>query len=178
MHDVTVRILNTVHPDLRVRVLRVYEDIRLALGLEMRPTSGLRSMAEQQDLWRVGRDTDGNELPGARVLTRARPGSSWHNFGLAVDSCFSGKDPYWKLLAATNKAEADRRWAEFGRFCKAHGLEWGGDWNGNGVKDANDWDLPHAQCCYGMNLKQVQDLYKVGGLTGIFHKIDKILEGG
>jgi len=51
----------------------------LAGSVTFRVTEGLRSWAEQGQLYDQGRT-----LPG-KIVTNAPPGSSYHNFGLAVD---------------------------------------------------------------------------------------------
>ena len=68
-------------------------------GYGIRVTHTLRTMDEQAKLYAQGRT-----LPGD-VVTRAKPGQSPHNYGLAFDICFAGADPYpdaedprWKLL--------------------------------------------------------------------------------
>lgn len=123
-------------------------------------------MNDQLALWKTGRDEDGNVV--GKVVTNARPGSSFHNFGLAVDSCFIGADPYWEKLI--DRDEAERRWSEFCRFVKLHGLESGGDFT--------LVDRPHAQCRYGLSLKEAQNLYKLGGLESVWKKCDSLIQGG
>ena len=65
-------------------------------------TQGLRTMAEQAALYAQGRTE-----PGA-IVTHAQPGSSAHNYGLAVDVALSDgealrwdyTDPAWQRLIA------------------------------------------------------------------------------
>jgi hypothetical protein len=74
----------------------------------------------------------GGKTPGAgavysfsepgKIVTKARGGQSWHNFGLAFDvGIFStdGKNYYGESAA----------YREVGKIGKALGLEWGGDWD-------------------------------------------------
>src|ERR1019366_7994694 len=64
--------------------------------ITIRVGQGLRTWAEQQSLWQEGRDGNGNVIDDAKVVTNARPGYSWHNFGLAVDVCpFDNGIPDW-----------------------------------------------------------------------------------
>lgn len=51
----------------------------LADEFQMRVTQGLRSWSEQEALYAQGRTAPG------KIVTNARPGHSYHNFGLAVD---------------------------------------------------------------------------------------------
>lgn len=61
---------------------------------------------------------------------------SMHYYGLAVDIVDEAK--LWSASAAF--------WDALGRLAKKHGLTWGGDWNGNGVRtDQSFHDLPHVQ---------------------------------
>lgn len=48
-------------------------------GIEIRVVQGLRTWAEQDALYAQGRTTKGI------IVTNARGGQSWHNFGLAAD---------------------------------------------------------------------------------------------
>lgn len=96
-----------------------------AAGHDVLITCTLRTMDEQAALYAQGRT-----VPGKRV-TKAKPGQSAHNFGLAFDFVpmiggkpeWSGKHPVWQ---------------ELGAMAEACGLEWGGRWRGF-------LDLPHCQ---------------------------------
>jgi len=160
----SLSILATVHPELKARIFRVYQDVSTILGLEMRPTRGLASMEDQLKIWMIGRDADGNMVDPSAVVTQAPPGSSWHNYGLAVDSCFRGEDPYLER-------DPDRlvKWQKFGTIAEGHGLEWGGRFK--------NFDGPHTQMRFGMSLKDAQTLFKLGGIQSVFAKADKIVKG-
>lgn len=79
-----------------------------AQGIRIIVTSTLRSMAEQAELYARGRTKPGP------IVTDARPGYSWHNFGRAFDICFTnGKravysGPWEKV--AKKAAEMGLRW--------------------------------------------------------------------
>jgi peptidoglycan LD-endopeptidase CwlK len=167
----SLEILNTIHSQMKSRILRVFEDVSRTAGFRMRATSGLRSMSDQLALWRAGRDEEGKVVDEKAIVTHAAPGSSFHNFGLALDVCFEGKDPYWELLQVQDPLEAAFRWSEFGRFSVAHGLEWGGNFT-------HLSDKPHVQMSMGMTLRQIQDIYKFGGLDAVFKKVDSLIKGG
>jgi len=63
-------------------------------SITIRVTQGLRSWNQQQDLYSQGRDADGNII--GKTVTNAKPGYSWHNFGLAVDVApFDNGIPDW-----------------------------------------------------------------------------------
>lgn len=73
----------------------------IATGLEWIVTSCRRTMAEQQRLYDQGRKTPG------QIVTKAPPGHSAHNFGLAADLApmkdgkiwWKAPDQIWKAMA-------------------------------------------------------------------------------
>lgn len=100
-----------------------------ALGtIEIRVTHTLRTMDEQAKLYAQGRT-----LPGP-IVTKAKPGQSPHNFGMAFDICFAGKKPY--------PPEEDPRWLELGQLGESLGLSWGGP---TGHLDRFTFDRPHFE---------------------------------
>lgn len=85
-----------------------------AEGLGVKIICGLRTFAEQDALYAKGRTAPGD------VVTKAKSGQSWHNFGLAFDiGVFSPAGDY--LGDSPNYAAA-------GRIGESLGLEWGGRW--------------------------------------------------
>lgn len=70
--------LQLVHPILASTVAKM-DSALVAQGIRLRVVQGLRTMAEQQALWEQGRTAPGS------IVTHARPGDSWHNYGTAVD---------------------------------------------------------------------------------------------
>lgn len=76
--------LGQVHPWL-AHLIRVMHDKLFACGIPVMVVQGLRAWADQEKLWLIGRDKDGNVIDKAKVVTNAPPGHSYHNFGLAVD---------------------------------------------------------------------------------------------
>lgn len=82
-------------------------------GIKIKIISGLRTYAEQDELYAQGRTK-----PGSKV-TNARGGYSNHNFGIAFDiGVFEGN----KYLADSTKYKA------VGALGMDMGLEWGGNW--------------------------------------------------
>lgn len=94
-------------------------------GVDVFVVSALRTYEEQRRLYLQGRVT-----PGA-VVTNAKAGESYHNFGLAFDFAVikNGR-------AVWNQNHPD--WRAFVAICKDLGLDWGGDWRS--IKD-----YPHLQ---------------------------------
>lgn len=82
-------------------------------GIKIKIISGLRTYAEQNELYAQGRTKPGNKV------TNARGGHSNHNFGIAFDiGVFEGN----KYLADSVKYKA------VGILGMDMGLEWGGNW--------------------------------------------------
>lgn len=103
-----------------------------AVGIKLLVTSTYRNYAEQERLYAQGRTTPG------KVVTKARPGYSAHNFRRAFDvvPLKDGK-AWWDAPFAT--------WAKIGVIGESLGLEWGGRWKGF-------VDLPHFQDLDGQTL--------------------------
>jgi len=111
-------------------------------GLNFKVTSGTRTFAEQTALYNQGRSTKGD------IVTKAKAGQSWHNFGVAADLTLfdkSGKRPKW------DGAEYDR----MGAIAQELGLEWGGSWR-------KFKDRPHVQRPLGITLAQARAKYPKG----------------
>lgn len=126
----------TGHPELVKRVqelIAAYE--RNFPGRKVIPTCFYRSVAEQQRIFKSGRF--GNPGP---ILTKCDgiKKKSKHNFfpSRACDlAVIVGGKAIWK----------EEMYWPLGALAKACGLVWGGDWNGDAVKQLEDFDLPHVQ---------------------------------
>lgn len=78
---------------------------------------GTRTHAEQEAIYEQGRTEAG------RIITNARPGDSYHQYGLAADVvpiAYKGL-PDWNPLGAD--------WATIGAIGEGLGLTWGGRWS-------------------------------------------------
>ena len=105
------RKLEDLHPIVAAKAKELIE-LAQAEGIELLVTSTLRTFEEQAELFAIGRTK-----PGKKV-TNAKPGQSWHNFGLAFDvvPLVNGK-PIWDSPF----------WERIGALGKQAGLAWGGD---------------------------------------------------
>ena len=106
----------------------------------IRVTHTLRSLDEQLRLWQQGGRLDGKVwvvVEPHRIVTKAQPGESAHNYGAAFDVCFIGPDPYLHAHEVSNK-EPDPLWGALGEVGENLGLEWGGSWH-------SFKDRPHFQ---------------------------------
>ena len=107
-------------------------------GLDYKIICGTRSWEEQAVLYAKGRIS-----PGPKV-TNAKPGSSMHNFGLAIDcGVFKGK-VYMDDSTSADKRIADMMHKQVSTLCAKHKLRWGG--NFKSIYDAPhfEYDTPYA----------------------------------
>lgn len=114
-----------------------------AMGIPIVITQGLRTVAEQDALYAQGRTKPG------KVVTNARGGYSYHNFGVALDFVLlmpDGKSVSWDTVRDGN---GDKRadWLQVAEIGKQLGFEWGGDWT-------SFKDLPHFQMTFGLSTAQ------------------------
>lgn len=87
--------LAEVHPKL-ADLVRKMADQLAEENINIRVVQSLRTYREQAALYAEGRDADGNVVDKSKVVTNAKPGTSWHNYGLAVDVApFDGGIPDW-----------------------------------------------------------------------------------
>lgn len=107
-------------------------------GINIRITQGLRTIAEQNELYAQGRTKPG------KIVTNAQGGHSNHNYGVAID---------FVLLAGGYDTHADKNgdnqsdWMEVVDEAKKLGFAWGGDW-------ASFTDLPHFEMTFGISTAQ------------------------
>lgn len=113
--------------------LSLFEKTLAAHGIKVILTWGYRSIESQNALYAKGRTTPGN------IVTNARGGYSWHNFGLAADYAF----------VINGKVTWNGPWDTFGKIAKECGLEWGGSWK-------TFKDRPHVQWNGGRTLAQMR----------------------
>jgi peptidoglycan L-alanyl-D-glutamate endopeptidase CwlK len=157
----TLERIQLLHPKLRDEALVMYDEIVAALTgtAACRFAYTLRTFAEQDALFAQGRTK-----PGA-VVTKAKGGQSYHNYGLAIDIVLLvDKDKNGTFEAASWDLKTDfdgdgkSDWQEIVTIFKRYGYEWGGDWKFN--------DAPHFQKTFGKSVAELQALHKAG-------KVDK-----
>ena len=144
--DVPIKHSNNVdlcalHPKLfimlnRLVVLCAHENIEIMI------TQGYRSIEEQNKIYAQGRT-----LPG-KIVTKAKGGSSLHNFRLAFDVA----------ILKNNKIDWNdtELYIKVGKLGKGIGLTWGGN-----VKHGGDFktmnDMPHFQFTGGHPISYFQN---------------------
>ena len=147
--------LAKLNPELADRIRLTAADLKKqGIDVVVAPKGGLRTFAEQNALYAQGRTQPG------KIVTNARGGESYHNYGLAVDlvPTVNGR-PTWSAPAKT--------WEAMGRAGEKQGLEWGGRWQGL-------VDTPHFQLVG--NTKHASDLlptYNKGGVAAVWEQINK-----
>lgn len=116
-----------------------------ARGVPIVITQGLRTIAEQDALYAQGRTKPG------KVVTNAKGGTSYHNYGLAVD--FALLLPDGNAVSWDMKRDGDcdkvSDWLEVVQEAKALGFEWGGDFT-------SIYDAPHFQMSFGLTTTQLR----------------------
>ena len=163
------RRLDRVHPKLKETVIRLAARLA-ARNMSFLVTDGLRTFAEQDELFAQGRTK-----PGKKV-TKARGGFSNHNYGLAIDSypVISGRvfteipdgatQQFRKTFNAIQTA--------IGEEGEAVGLTWGGRWS-------DPFDPPHLQLFSQneMNPSKCLEIYKANGnsIAAVWAEVDRRL---
>jgi hypothetical protein len=137
-NPISVDRLNKLHPKVRGIFRLFVEDAERELGITLRITQGMRTIAEQNTLYAQGRD--GN--PG-KIVTNAKGGSSYHNYGLAIDVLpIKGGQPDWNYDYSKLQPIAER-----------HGIVWGGTFQ-------SIIDKPHFELSLGYKPSQLAGITK------------------
>lgn len=129
---------NLLHPKVRQEVIDAISEVEAfwPVGTCVRIVQGLRTIAEQDALYAQGRTKPGP------IVTKAKGGSSFHNFGLAIDGVIMvGKDIVWDHPL----------WPEVVAAFKAKGWGWGGDFK-------SIVDKPHLEKTFGKKPAQLREM--------------------
>ncbi|MBN2664518.1 MAG: M15 family metallopeptidase, partial [Bacteroidales bacterium] len=130
--------IKQLHPKLRFKARKFISNAKRK-GYDLRITESLRTFDRQNNLYAQGRTTSG------QIVTNAKAGSSFHNYGLAID-------------VVDRKNGYNTNWAEIGKIGKKAGFTWGGDWQGF-------TDRPHFQIDLGYKISELLQLYNSGKWT-------------
>jgi peptidoglycan L-alanyl-D-glutamate endopeptidase CwlK len=154
---ITLKRIEKLHPIIRTDALYIYNEI-LAAGIGVRFTDTLRTFAEQDALYALGRSKKG------KIVTHAKGGGSYHNYGLAIDFCLliNNKQVSWnRNLDLDNDGKKD--WLEVVEIFKKYEWDWGGDWKFK--------DYPHFQKTFDLKIWQLQKLQKAGHVANGYIKL-------
>lgn len=139
------------------RVLKLHPLIRIPLmdllvacankNVPIRIVQGLRTFKEQDALYAQGRTTPG------KIVTNAKGGDSWHNYGLSIDFCLlrQGTQISWNRNEDLDH-DGQKDWHEVVELFISKGFEWGGNWT-------SFPDYPHFQKTFGLTIKRARELY-------------------
>lgn len=106
-------------------------------GIDVLIYCTLRDFKEQNDLYAQGRTKPG------KIVTNARGGDSWHNWGRAFDCVpLVGGKPAW---------DSQELYRKIGAIGESVGLEWAGRWTGKLKETA------HFQYTGGLTLNQIKN---------------------
>ena len=150
MDKITLQRIELIHPVLRDEVREIYDVIceRVSKKAAVRFTHTLRTFKEQAEIYAKGRTAPG------KIVSNARPGRSWHNYGMAVDIVLLvGGGALWDIKT---DFDGDGRpdWMEAVQVFKEYGWEAGIDWKFS--------DPPHFQKTLGNTIDQMHKRYISG----------------
>ena len=146
--------INTLHPLIRRPAKELVLRCQVQLGINLRVAQALRTIAEQDALYAKGRTVSGD------IVTNAKGGDSYHNFGLAFD-----------LVEITSGGGVNYNYdhTAVSNIGKSLGFEWGGDWK-------SIVDKPHYQMVFGKKTSELKaqldsDLANGSALEGKYPNI-------
>jgi peptidoglycan L-alanyl-D-glutamate endopeptidase CwlK len=131
--------IGKLHPAIRRDAIDFVNSVEQETGIRLRVTQAFRSFEEQDALFEQGRSKPG------KIVTNARGGESYHNYGLAIDVC----------EIRDGKAIFECDWGRIAPIGKAQGWEWGGDWTSFA-------DRPHFQKAFGRKTGELAQLIRDG----------------
>lgn len=163
MLNSTKKRLESINPIFAYHVGRLLTSLELA-GIWIEICQGLRSWNEQQALYEKGRaliNGDWNIISPKSIVTKCRPGYSWHNYGLAIDICLDdSRHPGFQAVWD----DKDERWKKAAEIGKSLGFTVGAEFR-------TFPDNPHYQMTgrFGVNPDdEVRQLFKDGGIKAVW----------
>jgi peptidoglycan L-alanyl-D-glutamate endopeptidase CwlK len=148
---ITLDRIELLHPKIKEEAKALYQEISESLsnGVICRFSHTFRSIEEQNALYSKGRSIKG------QVVTNAKGGQSFHNFGLAVDIVLivEGKATWERGQDFDHDGQAD--FMEVVKIFKKYGWFWGGDFR-------TFKDYPHFEKTFGFTTKQLLSKEKIG----------------
>lgn len=147
MEQLSIERINKLHPKVRDKFMEAYlEAVKVTpKGVHPFITEGMRSFERSDELYAQGRTK-----PGA-VVTKAKAGQSYHNYGLAID--------FVNQVDGVAKWTVDANWMKVVDVFKKHGFVWGGDFK-------SIQDFPHIELTLGHSWQELLALHNAG-------KVDK-----
>jgi len=155
MDKITLQRIELLHPAVRDEAKEIYAEIceRLTGKTLCRFSHTLRTFAEQDALYAQGRSAKTKS-----VVTKAKGGQLWHNYGLAIDIVLLvDKDGNGSYESASWDTTTDfdndnsPDWDEVVYVFGLYGWEWGGNWKFK--------DTPHFQKTFGLTIAEAKKRY-------------------
>lgn len=106
-------------------------------------TDGFRTYEEQDALYAQSRTEHGN------IVTNAKGGKSYHNYGLAVDFAVVNDGQIMWDTSYNGNDNGKSDWEEVTEIAKDCGFTWGGDWD-------DFVDYPHLQMDFDTSINDLQ----------------------
>lgn len=128
-----------LHPKVRDDFHAFVEEAEEELGIILRVVQGLRTFDEQQAIYDQGRTKPG------KIVTNAPPGSSYHNYGLAIDVA--------PLIENGTKMDWGFDYKKLLPYAKKYDLVWGGNFK-------SIVDKPHFEKTLGYNWRTLLQKHK------------------
>ena len=121
------------------------------------PDGSYRNFHDQDEQYAKGRTKPG------KIVTQARGGESYHNYGVAADLAFYNDKGQ---ITWPEQGDYASLWTRYGEVAKKQGLTWGGDWKHK--------DRPHIEYHPGLNSSQAANLKRAnarGGLEAVWDQL-------
>lgn len=134
---VSIERIKGLHPKVREDFENFITEAENALGITIRITQGMRTFEEQQKLYDRGRTEPG------KIVTKAKPGSSYHQYGLATDL----------VEVIGGGVDWNYDMSKLVPYATKYGIDWGGNWTG--FKD-----FPHFEKHFNINWRQLLALHE------------------
>lgn len=141
----TSKSLSDLRAPVRDRMYPFVADIENAIpGLKMIVSCTIRDKEAQDALYKIGR----RGIPGEKVVTNAKGGDSFHQYGVAADffPALHGKPI---MFEKDGDEISDPIWNRIAIVAKTHGLEWAGLWK-------SFPEGPHFQYTAGLTINDLR----------------------
>jgi peptidoglycan L-alanyl-D-glutamate endopeptidase CwlK len=157
--DNSIKKIKELYPPFGEKIFKFVSDAQ-AQGMLVSVFDGLRSFEKQAELYAKGRTAPG------KIVTKAKPGFSYHCYGLAVDLVFDADQvkPGWQWTW-----DDKYPWKKLSELGVKHGLESAMTWK-------SFPEAPHYQLTYGFTTAVLNNIYISAGLSGVWKYLDKSLE--
>ena len=146
-----------LHPCARTEVTEAFKNVQVSMppNINVIIDESYRSFERSDHLYELGRtiiNPDGHsaEKPLGNIITWAKAGQSWHNWGLAFDiKLFFDQKVDWTV---------GPHWMKVVEIMHGYGWQWGGNF------PKGKTDPPHFEKKYGQTLSGLMELRSAGKL--------------